>query len=262
MFTALARLAGSFTTKVPAATESCANSTPDVTAHGRSDMSSAGSLRIASTSRSLIEMSSQLCSASWMLSRMLPRSCGGCRPQSGHMLRRSRRRGGRFRRRPSSRCRDLACRRKCESHRGVLGFSVAMELITKPVHEVSPMSQDNESVHGFSTALRMPGVVQVGGRNTDRRATTRVQVLDQRHCGEGILPSQSASSDPPGVEVVHQVLQAPQVDRVLREAAGPEHAHRDRECLVSRTPASTSPRCTSGNSAREHLVHGDDAGGQ
>ena len=58
-------------------------------------------------------------------------------------------------------------------------------------------------------------------------------------------------------------MQASQVHRVLREAAGPEHAHGDRERLVCGDPGIDESAVHLGElGPAEHLVHCDDASGE
>ena len=91
----------------------------------------------------------------------------------------------------------------------------------------------------------------------------RVQVLDQRHRGERHLAEPERVERSPGAEVVHQVVQAPKVHRVLREAAGTKHAHGDRERLVCRDSGIDESSVHLGElGPSEHLVHCDDAGGE
>ena len=90
-----------------------------------------------------------------------------------------------------------------------------------------------------------------------------MQVLDQRHRGERHLAEPERVERSSCAEVVHQVVQAPQVHRVLREAAGPEHAHGDRERLVGRDPGVDESSVHLGElGPAEHLVHRDDASGE
>ena len=98
--------------------------------------------------------------------------------------------------------------------------------------------------------------VRPGGRGTagseGHRSARRVGGGPRRGVSpsSGILPSQRVSSDRPDPRWVDQLVETPEVHRVLGQTTRAEHAHRDRERRLGRHACSRpSPRCTSGNSA-------------
>ena len=130
---------------------------------------------------------------------------------------------------------------------------------------VSVSSASDGSRVGRRVGPASPGHRGSAGRSRASRSSPRRWRSATRGAADrGILPSQRTSRSAPRAEVVDQLAQTAEVHGVLREPAGPEHPHGDRERLAvgdaTRRRGWRARRRTA--APLHHRVDRDDAAGE